>query len=126
MLGRALAIGILALTLPWPALAGSKAIVTPRLIPPSDGSLTCGVVNASESSTLEVEVTIHDAVGDIVTGPSPLSMPPLGGDFVITGIDGARLCVVRPKVGKLKNARVSLYVRDSAGLVQAALSAPSK
>ena len=123
---RAFAVGTLILTLAGPASAGSKIIVTPRLVPLSDGSLVCGVVNTSDSKSLAFSVSVLGATGALVAGPLFTGLDPLESTELQAVHDGARHCVVRLITGNPKDLRVSLSVLDAGGVTRAALSAPSK
>jgi len=119
LLSSAFALPLL-LVMAGPASAG-RAIVTPRLEPPGTGALSCGVVNASSKKTIEGTVTILSSDGTPVAGPTDFAVAPLTSSALSTSASPARHCVVEVTKGGKRNARVSLYVRDSAGNVLAAV-----
>ena len=124
MLGRALAATALILT--TPALAGSKHIVTPGLIPPSDGALGCEVVNASTTKRLEVNIRIVKTDGATASFLEPVLVAPYTRAIRESTNDEARHCMVEVVSGKAKDARVTVWVKDASGKLIAAVAGPSK
>ncbi len=101
------------LTLAADAAAGPR-IVTPRILPPSDGSLICTAVNASAKKSITVQFTIYKVDGTVVSqSPIPLTLPPNGTESTGTNTDLASHCAVEVLKGGKKNVRVSLYATNS-------------
>lgn len=96
------------------AEAGPK-IVTPYLLPPSDGHLRCGVTNVSDKKEVQVELTIYEFNGGVAAGggPHPLTLAPNTSTSRIVGDDNARVCVVEVVKGGKKNVRVSAAAEDA-------------
>ncbi|MBW2235975.1 MAG: hypothetical protein JRG85_11335 [Deltaproteobacteria bacterium] len=126
MLGRTLAAAALSLTLATPALAGSKPIVTPGLIPPSDGALGCEVVNASTTKPLEVNIRIVKPDGTTASFLGGVLVAPYTRAIRESTNDEARHCMVEVVSGKAKDARVTIWVKNASGKLIAAVAGPSK
>lgn len=128
MLGRTLAAAALILLLSPapPAFAGSKPIVTPSLVPPSDGQLGCIVVNASDTKSLALNLSIRTTDGT-PTGPGfGTVVLPRSSFSVENAHDEASYCVIDVVTGSSKNARVTVWVKDASGDLIAAVTAPIK
>ncbi|MBW2235974.1 MAG: hypothetical protein JRG85_11330 [Deltaproteobacteria bacterium] len=126
MLGRTLTAAALILTLAAPAWAGSKLIVTPSLVPPSNGALGCILVNASETKSLEVNVSIRTTDGSPAGLGFGTALLPRSSVSVENTQDQASYCVIEIVSGSSKNARVTVWVKDASGELTAAVAAPGK
>ena len=117
---RNLIAATLVLSFATPAFAGPR-IITPGLLPPATGFLTCRVVNASATKTIEIESNIYDFNGTVVAGPSVGQVLPNRSISLSTGDNDARHCVVEVTKGGKRNARVSLYVTNG-GIILTAVN----
>ena len=126
MLGRALAATALILALATPAWAGSKPIVTPSLVPPSNGALGCILVNASDTKPLEVNIRIVKPDGATASFLGGVLVAPYTRAIRESTNDEARHCMVEVVSGKAKDARVTVWVKDASGKLIAAVAGPSK
>ena len=103
----------LVLALAGVAHAGNQ-IVTPRLTPPEDGSLSCGVVNASGKKSVDVRIVVYTLAG-VSVHDTERTIPPNESKVSVSSYDDARHCVVTVRRGGKKNVRVSLTARDPDG-----------
>ena len=117
----ALITGTLVFTLTSLAYAGPR-IVTPRLVPPTDGVLRCNVSNASATKTLNVLITIFEFDGGVANGPTARTIVPNGSTALGTSVNSARHCVVEVTKGGKKNARVAAAIEDSGSNAIAAVN----
>lgn len=126
MLGRTLAATALFTMLATPALAGSKPIVTPGLLPPLNGALGCEVVNASTTKPLEINIRIVKTDGTTASFLGGVLVAPYTRAVRESPNDDARHCMVEVVSGKAKDARVTIWVSNASGKLIAAVAAPSK
>ena len=61
--------------------------------------------------------------GVVVAGPVLRSLDPLESGNLTSTHDAASHCIVRVEIGRDKDARVALYIRDASGAIEAAVTA---
>jgi hypothetical protein len=115
----ALACSVLFLARPSQA---ASPIVTPGIHASAGGTLSCLVVNASDTKTLEVEIAIRSFDGtDVAVGIG--TVIPGGANALASSENEARFCIVRVIRGGRKNAIVSLTALEG-GVPVAVVAAP--